>query len=144
MTFAADTVLQSAVNETVRKIRTGEFQMGVAESGLTLPQAKERFRAMVCDEAAVLLDCAYLQIDVRKYKDFDAGRDGPTQPDGSFKTNFAFDPGAQGDVVLMRAFYAWKPIAPGLGEIMQNMSGGRHLLQATAAVRNEPYPNVTP
>ena len=47
-------------------------------------------------------------------------------------------------VVLVRAFYSWTPITPGLGDAMANMSNGAHLLQATAAIRNEPFSTSRP
>ncbi len=133
LTYTADAVLQSAVNDTARMIRTGQVQ----SENLT----KEQFRDLVCENINVLLSCDQrLQIDVRKFTAFSgAGFTSPLDGNGNFRNDYKFEPGAPCDVVLVRAFYAWDPVTPGLGDYMSNMGGGGRLLQGTAAVRNEPY-----
>lgn len=142
LTYTADTLLQNAVNETARRIRTGEVQ---SDPTMTA----EKFRDMVCDHISVLLACDdHLKIDVREFTSFGgAGFTSPLAADGSFRpdTDFKFEPGAACAVVLVRAFYAWTPITPGLGQAMGNMgTSGDHLLQGTAAIRNEPYQTSRP
>ncbi len=142
LTYTADTLLQNAVNETARKIRTGEVQ---SDPTMTA----EKFRDMVCDHISILLACdSHLKIDVREFTSFGgAGFSSPLTAGGSFRpdTDFKFEPGEACAVVLVRAFYAWTPITPGLGEAMGNMGdSGDHLLQGTAAIRNEPYQTSRP
>lgn len=142
LTYTADTLLQNAVNETARRIRTGEVQ---SDPTMTA----EKFRDMVCDHISVLLACDdHLKIDVREFTSFGgAGFTSPLTSGGSFRpdTDFKFEPGEACAVVLVRAFYAWTPITPGLGEAMGNMgTSGDHLLQGTAAIRNEPYQTSRP
>lgn len=136
MTYTADTLLQNAVNETARMIRTGEVQ-----SDATMTQ--EKFRDMVCERISILLACdENLKIDVREFTSFSgAGFNSPLTAGGEFRpdSDFRFQPGEPCSVVLVRAFYSWTPITPGLGEAMANMSNGERLLQATAAIRNEPF-----
>ena len=43
--------------------------------------------------------------------------------------------------MVVRLFYQWPVYVSLLGFTMQNMSGGKRLLVATAAFRNEPYAN---
>lgn len=138
LTYTADAVLQSAVTDTARRIRTGQVQA----AGLT----REQFRDMVCQEINVLLSCDQrLQIDVRRFSAFSgAGFTNPLDTAGNFRNDYKFEPGSPCDVVLVRAFYAWDPVTPGLGDFMATMSGGSHLLQGTAAVRNEPFESAGP
>ncbi len=138
LTYTADVVLQNAVSDTARKIRTGQVQ----SAGLT----REQFREMVCDEISILLSCDQrLQIDVRRFTAFTgAGFTNPLDNDGNYRNDYKFEPGAPCDVVLVRAFYAWDPITPGLGDYMGTMAGGARLLQGTAAVRNEPFESAGP
>ena len=141
MTYTADTLLQNAVNETARLIRTGEVN-----AANTTP---EQFRRMVCDRINVLLACDnHLKIDVREFTNFSgSGFTSPLAADGTYRpdSDFRFQPGAPCSVVLVRAFYAWDPITPGLGEAMGNMNNGsQQLLQGTTAVRNEPFDRTRP
>lgn len=133
ITFTADTVLQSAVNDTARMIRTGQVQ----SSAMT----REQFRVLVCDEIVVLLSCDQrLQIDVRRFNAFSgAGFENPLDENGNFRDDYRYEPGAPCEVILVRAFYEWTPLTPGLGDFMGNMGGGGRLLMGTAAVRNEPF-----
>ncbi len=138
LTYTADVVLQSAVSDTARQIRTGQVQ----SAGLT----RQQFRALVCDEIKILLACDQrLQIDVRRFTAFTgAGFTNPLDSAGNFRSDYKFEPGSPCDVVLVRAFYAWDPVTPGLGDFMATMSGGSRLLQGTAAVRNEPFQSAGP
>lgn len=133
LTYTADAVLQSAVNDTARMIRTGQVQ----SQSLT----REQFRTLVCENISVLLSCdARLQIDVRRFTAFGgAGFSDPLDSNGNFRDDYRFEPGNPCDVILVRAFYEWDPVTPGLGDYMSNMGSGGRLLMGTAAVRNEPY-----
>ena len=46
-----------------------------------------------------------------------------------------YQPGGPGDIVVVRLFYQW----PIYVSLLQNMSGSKRLLIATAAFRNEPF-----
>lgn len=133
LTYTADAVLQNAVNDTARMIRTGQ----VDSQDITDVQ----FRAEVCNRINVLLDCDgdRLQIDVRKFDGFGgAGFSSPLDADGKFRDDYKYEPGGPCDVILVRAFYKWNAVMPGLDRLMSNMKDGR-LLMGTAAIRNEPY-----
>lgn len=133
ITYTADALLQDAINDTARMIRTGQAQ----GAGMT----RQEFRDEVCDRIDVLLACDQrLQIDVRTFNRFaNAQFEDPLDGNGNFRDDFRYDPGAACSIVVIRGFYAWSPITPGLGEFMATMSGGEHLIEVTAAIRNEPY-----
>lgn len=131
--FFANGVLDNAVQETARMIRTGNVQANAF--------TEQQFRTAVCDRINVILACdARLQIDVRTFSQFNnVAFSPPLDANGNFAGSFQFSPGLPGDVVLVRVFYAWDVMTPGLGTFLENMSGGKRLLQSSAAFRNEPF-----
>ncbi len=64
----------------------------------------------------------------------------PIDANGNFQNNQTYQPGGPGDIVVVRLFYQW----PIYVSLLQNMSGNKRLLVATAAFRNEPYHATTP
>ena len=54
-------------------------------------------------------------------------------------STFVYEPGSANEVVAVRVFYEWELITPYLSAPLRNMSGNKHLLQATAVFRNEPF-----
>ncbi len=79
-------------------------------------------------------------LDVRSFQDFSSvSVPGALDSNGEINSGTTYDAGEGGDVVIVRAFYAYKvPIADGLSGL-SNMSGGRRLIAATTAFRNEPF-----
>lgn len=131
--YFANFSLESAVNLAARLVRTGQAQSFNATE----------FKTEVCKKLSAPITCGGLKLDVRKYTNFAGAASGLTQPldqAGDLKTNFSYDPGVRGDVVVVRAFY---PLDIGSllpAEIsMSNMSGNKRVLVATAAFRNEPF-----
>jgi Flp pilus assembly pilin Flp len=134
MIFIMSSLMEHAVSEASRPLRTGEAQ----NAEMTL----EEFRQNVCLEFYEILDCGNrLSIDVRTINRFsDSPSDLPLDEDGNVDDeDFGFDPGEANEIVTVRVFYAWDLITPFISQPMQNMSGSRHLLSATAVFRNEPF-----
>ena len=131
--FFASTTLDGGIMAAARQIRTGQAQA----ANLTAAQ----FRTMVCNEISMLLACdGRLGIDVRKFTGFGAVLlPAALDANGNMAGNMMFDPGTAGDVVVVRAFYAWPMILPTTGANFSNMAGGRRLLVASMAFRNEPF-----
>lgn len=129
-------VIEHGVSKAARMIRTGEVQ--------TAALTKSDFKTLVCGNLASYLDCATdLHVDVRAFDDFDlVSLPEPLTAEGELTadvtTNSQFQPGAPFQVVVVRVYYAWSLFAPGM-TYMSNMSGGRRLIAAGAAFRNEPY-----
>jgi Flp pilus assembly protein TadG len=130
-------VIEHGVGQAARMIRTGEVQLQ--------PMSDAEFKTLVCGRLATYLDCeSKLHIDVRAFDDFDKVElSPPLTSEGELSsdvTNNNFQPGAPLEVVVVRVYYEWALFAPGM-TYMSNMSGGRRLLAAGAAFRNEPYGN---
>jgi len=138
MIFIMSAVLDYAVYETSRPIRTGTNQaQAIDQSG---------FRNEVCSRVFNLLDCNHrMHIDVRSVDRFSStptstpmDAAGVIDPD-----QFTYDPGGPNDIIAVRVFYEWSLITPIISMPLANMSGNRHLLQSAAVFRNEPFSSAT-
>jgi Flp pilus assembly protein TadG len=127
--FFAGQTLETAVADSSRLIMTGQAQtQGFNQSA---------FKDAVCARIYGLFDCANgVHIDVKKYNEFNSvDLTPPVDSSGNFQNNQTYQPGCPGDIVVVRLFYQW----PIYVSLLQNMSGNKRLLIATAAFRNEPY-----
>jgi Flp pilus assembly protein TadG len=133
LVFFAGQVLETAVADTSRLVLTGQAQNGGFDAN--------RFRQEVCNRSYGMFQCdSRMSIDVRTAQNFGAvNLNRPVDAAGNLINNFAYNPGGPGDIVVVRLFYQWPVIVPGLGNDLSNMSGRRRLLVATAAFRNEPF-----
>jgi Flp pilus assembly protein TadG len=132
--FIMSTVMEHAVSEAARPLRTGEAQ----QAGMTDIQ----FRQALCSEFFGILDCdARLSVDVRTVSNFAASPIGaPIDINGDLDDqDFRFEPGGPNDIIAVRAFYEWSLITPVMSKPLANMASDRHLLQASAVFRNEPF-----
>jgi Flp pilus assembly protein TadG len=131
--------LQNATNDAARLIRTGQVDLNHMSAA--------QFRSSICDRISPILKCnTSLQIDVKSFTSFgSASFTNPLLGNGTLNPNLnQFSPGTVCSIVLVRAFYVWNVNTPLLTPFLVNMSGGNHLLTASAAFRNEPYNNDVP
>jgi Flp pilus assembly protein TadG len=129
LVFFAGQTLETATADASRLIMTGQAQ--------TQGFDQVKFKESVCSRIYGLFDCANgVKIDVRTAASFSAADlSKPLDANGNLTTNFAYSPGNAGDIVIVRVMYQW-PIHIAR---LSNMAGGKRLLMATAAFRNEPY-----
>ncbi len=128
--------LDFAVNETARKIRTGEAQM----DGMNQAQIEEE----LCTQMGNFLgiDCAgSLFLDVQRFDSFmdAAGVNSPFADDAFQSTGFGYQPGEPSDIVVVRAFYRWRTLTPMFSEVFRNVANGDRIMGSTMMFRNEPY-----
>ena len=135
LVYFSNFALESATERGARLIRTGQAQTQGFDAA--------KFKSELCKHLSAPLTCSGLKLDVRSYPSFGgaaANLTNPIGPDGKLKTNFSFNPGTGGDIVVVRAFY---PLD--IGSLLpssinlSNLEGGSRLLIATAAFRNEPF-----
>lgn len=141
--FFTQTTLEAAVAEESRKIRTGQAQ------STTAPITQAQFKANVCNKLYGLADCTNrLFVLVEAFSAPPAGPLAQPWADGSLVPGSAQDEPYQastsGQMVIVRSFYVWPLLTPGLSNALSNYSGGAYgsynrMLVATAAFRNEPY-----
>lgn len=127
--------LENATEDAARQIRTGQIQNGGAAA----------FKAQVCSRVVLLSRCNEdLRLDVRSFNDFADIQNNPIAPldkDGKLTNNFNFNTGGPRSIVLVSTFYPWRLINAISSVSLSNMAGGDRLLSASAAFRNEPFPN---
>jgi Flp pilus assembly protein TadG len=132
--YFAGSTLQFATDNAARQVRTGQVQSA------NLTQAQ--FRTLICNNIAPMLACdSNLQIDMQSYTGYGGASFGsPTDAGGNLNAALNnYQPGTACNVVLVRSFYTWKVLTPGLSVFLTNITGGYHLITATAAFRNEPF-----
>lgn len=131
--FFAATTLENGIIAAARLIRTGQVQ--------AMNMTQQQFRTMICGDINMLLSCdSRLGIDVRTYNGFSNVQwNAALDQNGNLAANMQFQPGGPEDVVVVRAFYVWPVLTPGVGSAFSNMAGGNRLLEASIAFRNEPF-----
>ena len=146
--FFTSSVLSHATAEAGRSIRVGQFQ-GCGK--------QDAFKALVCDRMKGMLNCSSnLRVDVITGSGFrslnmpDAGNGGISDPNGNQQVNNGrFDSTQAGDPVAVRATFYYPLMLPPKLTRLETRGGagggvvapGRHIIRATTAFRNEPFPD---
>jgi Flp pilus assembly protein TadG len=141
MIFFVQTTLEAAVAEEARKIRTGQAQ--ATTGGITATA----FKANVCTKMYGLADCTN-----RLFVSVQSNPTGPLADpwaDGTLNSaDEPYQPANPGDMVVVRAFYAWPLMTPGLSTafktnlasgITSTLGANNRMLAAAAAFQNEPF-----
>lgn len=133
MIFFAAQVLDSAVGDASRYIRTGQAQ----SAGVGLSE----FRALICDHLFGLFNCDDLEIKVSQLSSFTAGTlPQPVDPNtGAWKITPAYSAGGRNQVILVQVYYKWPTIMDFPGLNMANLPDGTRLLSSVRVFRNEPF-----
>jgi Flp pilus assembly protein TadG len=133
LAFFAGQTLETAVERASRLIRTGQAQQSNFNAN--------NFKTTICNDVSTFLDCSKLQIDVRTAATFDSIDLSSPLKNGQIDTSkFGFKPGGAGEIVVVRAFYEWPSFFNLLGFSLSETKSGAHLLSATDAFKNEPFP----
>lgn len=136
-TIFANQILDNAVGDSARMIRTGQaHQQGFNQA---------KFKEDICSRLPGLFDCDnYLHTDVRTYADFTtaAATAAPLNDDGNEidKGKLTYSHGGAGEIVVVRTYYEWPMINPISGNLFSDLANGRRLIASVAAFRNEPFP----
>jgi Flp pilus assembly protein TadG len=132
--FFAGQALETAVAASARLIKTGQAQ--------TKNFDQTAFKNAVCANIYGLFNCqSGVYVDVNSYSKFaNISISNPVDANGNFKSdNFGYKPGGPGDIVVVRLYYQWPVYVSLLGFNLANINGGKRLLAATSAFRNETY-----
>jgi Flp pilus assembly protein TadG len=143
LAFFAQNYFEDTLARVARQVRTGQAQ----QSSLTA----DGFKTLLCAKLSPMFSCpAGVTLDIRTYTSFsDVNTNGlgiPVIPVGQPNagnldtTNTLFVLGKGGDIIRVRAYYAWPVFVNRLGNNLATMPNGTHLIVATAAFRNEPFP----
>ncbi|AKR57874.1 pilus assembly protein [Devosia sp. H5989] len=132
--FLANEVLDSAVQDSTRKILTGEAQ--------NQSLSAEGFRALICQDLYGLFDCNQLRIKVDVISDFkSAAIEPPIDPNDptQWKIQSTYNPGQASEIVRVQAYYKWPTIMNFAGFNLATYSDGTRLLGAVRVFKNEPF-----
>lgn len=133
LVFFAGQALETAAADASRLIMTGQAQTQGFDAAA--------FKQAACAKIYGLFDCANgVYVDVKTYSNFaSVDTSNPVNSNGTLNTNMSYQPGGPGSIVVVRLIYQYPVYVNLLGFNLANLSGGKHLLVATAAFRNEPY-----
>lgn len=142
--FFVQTTLEAGLASEARKIKTGQAQTSAT------PITQADFKKAVCDRMFGMLDCDHrLFVMVQAFgATVPAGPlarpwdDGTLSPGSS--ADEPFEASGAGDMVIVRAYYIWPLMTPGMTYALSNYSDAdlghyNRILIATSAFRNEPF-----
>lgn len=134
LVFLANQILETAVGDAGRLIRTGQAQ----QQGFNATQ----FKTEICNRLYILIDCSGVSVDVRTSSTFTAASiASPIDASGKFENaNFTYNAGKASEIVVVRAYYEFPLIFSGLGLNLADLANGKRLIGAVTAFRNEPFP----
>lgn len=145
LVFLAGQILDSAVNDSSRLIRTGQAQTS------TPAYDAAAYREAICAGLYNMFDCDLaddkLRVNVTVISDFGAvalgyplktGED-CKKDDCDWTLSDGYQPGKGGDVVLVQAYYKWPIVVNLPGFNFQTLPDGTRLLGASRVFRNEPF-----
>lgn len=130
-----DAVVETAVADTGRLVRTGQTQLQNID--------RDMMKARLCANMSVFAgDCATrAYLDVRVVNDFSTplSADDPMASGAFDKSKIDVKPGLPGDMVMVRVWYEHPVVTPFLQQALTKAQDGNVLLTTTMAFRNEPY-----
>jgi Flp pilus assembly protein TadG len=129
----AQQALQNAAMEAGRLLMTGQAQS----------DTQTQFKTTVCNNflPAKLFSCNSLIVIVQNYSSFAAANTGAPAlyNNGALITSWPYNPGAQGDVVVVQLIYPWSVVTGPLGFAMSTLPNGAAEMMGVTAFRVEPY-----
>lgn len=135
--FLASQVLDSAVNDASRLIRTGQAQSASYDQA--------NFKSVICDRLYGLFgDCSGLRVKVTEIKDFASATVLPPvetncQDVCNWTLQEIFDPGGGSSIILVQAYYKW-PITLSFGGFgLANQPDHTRLFATVRVFGNEPF-----
>lgn len=134
--FATASILEGGTNTAARLIRTGQIQQTTSD-----PEAQEElFREAFCEHAAILVNCADVDIEVINIGDFGSFDD--FEPEFDEDGNMAsqgFDAGSVSDYMLVRTGYRYNLMTPLIGSLLGEGGTNTRYFMSTIVLQTEPY-----
>jgi Flp pilus assembly protein TadG len=138
--YFAQEALETAVEQTSRLVLTGQApSAGGAQSA-------SQFAAALCKNSPGLFNCNGFMIDLQPATSFTNANVAPpllTFNNGVVTNVWQYNPGAPGNVMVMRVMYQWPVFLGPLGFNLSNLPNNMLLLMAASVFRNE-NPNGNP
>jgi Flp pilus assembly protein TadG len=130
----ASQLLETVVIQSSRLILTNQAQnANTTQSGFT---------NLVCQQVAILFNCAGLMVDVQSVSSFSSTSTAAPvltfNAQGQVTNTWQYNPGGPGQIVVVRVMYQWPVFLGPLGFTLSNLANGNRLIMASAAFQNEP------
>ena len=131
--FLASQVLDSAVNDSARLIRTGQAQANNYTAA--------SFRSAICSELYGLFDCSAVKIRVSTVANFSSATLGNVvdTTNGNWTMVEQYDDGAGLSIILVEAYYKWPVFMDFFNFNLASLPDNTRLLSAVRVFRNEPF-----
>jgi Flp pilus assembly protein TadG len=125
--------LQNAATEAGRQLMTGQAHN----------DTQAQFKNRICPAylPSMLFNCNNLIVIVQSYQDFASANPGmpALYSNGQPITNWAYNPGTPGQVVVVQLVYPWSVVMGPLGFALSNLPNGAAEMMGVTAFRVEPY-----
>lgn len=139
--FLSSQILDSAVDNSVRLLRTGQAQ--------TQNYTIDTFRTSICDRLYGMFDCdensKKLHIEVDTTTSFANANFGyPLETDSEtgevdWTDTEIYTPGIGSEIVTVRVYYKWPIVLDIMGFNLSNTGDGHRLMAAVRVFKNEPF-----
>lgn len=135
LVFLATQILDGAVQDSARLIRTGQAQT----AGYTI----DNFRTAICSRLYGLFNCNNLKISVKTVTSFTSASAPPSPLDPTDPSKWvltpAYDDGQGSSVIMVQVYYKW-PLGVSFGGFsLASSSDGTMLMGAVRVFKNEPF-----
>lgn len=133
LVFLASQVLDSAVEDSARLIRTGQAQ--------SQNYTEVEFRAAICDGLYSMFDCDEVKVKVSEIANFASATLNPVADitDGSWTLVETYEDGVGSSIILVEAYYKW-PIVLNIFDFnLANLPDNTRMLSSVRLFRNEPF-----
>ncbi|MEM9749422.1 MAG: TadE/TadG family type IV pilus assembly protein [Pseudomonadota bacterium] len=132
--MATNSTVSSALGAASRQIRTGQVQAGDLD--------RDDILNTVCDFLNNVGGCdGKLYLEVRNFSQFSAyNSNEPICSDRGGEP--PFEPGAAGDVVMVRICYIYDVLIPGVGITLATIGDDKRAIVSTSVFRNEPFGDI--
>ncbi|WP_346900323.1 TadE/TadG family type IV pilus assembly protein [uncultured Roseibium sp.] len=135
LAFFVNRLIDNAVLESARLVRTGQAQQASFDADAFKDDICSHLPAFLCNKGKYI-------VDVTTYNNF-AGlsdKDPLFDEDGDLKDSFNFNIGCSSSIVLVRVVYRWPMFTALLKFDSGDTGNAERLLYSTAVFRNEPFP----
>ena len=130
LVFFGELSLDQAVEDVARGVRVGRYA----------DASESQFRADLCKEVQVVMDCTKLAVDLRSYDSFADLPKSVRTTDGTFDTSgLGYEQIAGNKIAALRVTYHWPIVTDLIRKSLSDLSDGTHLIAATAAFKTEPF-----
>ncbi|MEZ5799398.1 MAG: TadE/TadG family type IV pilus assembly protein [Nitratireductor sp.] len=130
--FFAGQMMESAVDDVGRKVRTGQLNNTMTE---------QQFKDEICAATALLFKCNKISVDLKVAAKFD-DLDEPPLPDNGVVDHsaYTFEAPCPEEIAMITVGYEWPVFTNYVAQHVSNLNSGNALINAIAVFRTEPYP----